>query len=84
VVREGEGVGGEWKTAALGQGRGEGAEEEGGLQGAHGGSGGGRLAPTRWERRDLERNSGSHHVRVGATTDYLLLIGRLINNVFQK
>jgi hypothetical protein len=52
VVREGEGVGGEWKTAALGQGRGEGAEEEGGLQGAHGG---GRPAPARWERRDLER-----------------------------
>lgn len=55
MVWEGDGVGGEWRTAARGQGRGEGAEEEGGLQGAHGGSGGGAPAPARWETRDLER-----------------------------
>jgi hypothetical protein len=50
------GVGG---AGSVGQGRGERAEEERGLEGAHGGSGRGRPAPARWETRDLGRRRGS-------------------------
>lgn len=53
---EGGGRGGERQPAPRGQRRGERAEEEGGLERAHGG-GGGRASPARWEARDLERGA---------------------------
>jgi hypothetical protein len=52
---EGGGRGGERQPAARGKRRGERAEEEGGLERAHGGDrDGGRAAPARREARDLE------------------------------
>jgi hypothetical protein len=53
---EREGGGGEQLPAARGQWRKERAEEEGGLERAHGGRGG-RAAPARREARDLEEGA---------------------------